>query len=167
MSDSYLRELERRWRESGAAIDEAAYLAERVRAGDLDRDKLDLAAYLGHEPAKQALNWESYPEPELMDWITGIVEYGESAVDALSRCLRMLTMVAYNQGQEHRFRFGDIRRPDAAGMVRITVWAWARLAQDCMRSELKNQLAAMMIHWALHDEDPAPEIRGNKKPGSD
>ena len=43
MSDAKLRELERRWKESGAVEDEAAYLLERVRVGDLTRERLELA----------------------------------------------------------------------------------------------------------------------------
>jgi hypothetical protein len=35
VSDDRLRELERRWKETGAVEDEAAYLKERVRAGEL------------------------------------------------------------------------------------------------------------------------------------
>ena len=38
MSDSNLRGLERRWRETGSVDDEAAYLRERVRVGDLTQE---------------------------------------------------------------------------------------------------------------------------------
>jgi len=51
MSDERLRELERRWRESGELDDEVAWLAERVRAGELSPRALELAAHLGHEAA--------------------------------------------------------------------------------------------------------------------
>lgn len=63
MSDERLRELERRWRESGDDADERAYLAERVRRGGLDgralllmeavwektasREDLEVLAYAG------------------------------------------------------------------------------------------------------------------------
>lgn len=52
MSDTKLRDLERRWRETGTVDDEAAYLLERVRVGDLTRERLDLAAYLGHRACR-------------------------------------------------------------------------------------------------------------------
>ena len=45
-----LRELERRWRETGAVEDEARYLAERLRTGRLSRERLALAASLGMTP---------------------------------------------------------------------------------------------------------------------
>lgn len=55
MSDQKLRDLERRFRETGSLGDEAAYLQERVRAGILPRVRVELAAYCGHEPAKRAM----------------------------------------------------------------------------------------------------------------
>lgn len=54
MTDSRLSRLERAWEASGSAIDEAAYLRERVRTGDLSRDRLDLAAYCGNQGARAA-----------------------------------------------------------------------------------------------------------------
>jgi hypothetical protein len=39
-----------RWRETNAPEDEAAYLCERVRLGDLSFDRLRLAAYVGGRP---------------------------------------------------------------------------------------------------------------------
>ncbi len=47
MSDGRLRELERRWKESGSVDDGAAWLRARLRAGTIDRDRLLLAAYMG------------------------------------------------------------------------------------------------------------------------
>lgn len=55
MSDERLREAERRWRETGAVEDEARYLLERVRAGDLAPERLELAARCGHRSAARAL----------------------------------------------------------------------------------------------------------------
>ena len=51
MTDETLRQLEREWKETNSDIDEAAYLQERVRAGDLDAQALELAAQLGHSAA--------------------------------------------------------------------------------------------------------------------
>jgi hypothetical protein len=46
MSDPKLRDLERRWRETGNVDDEALYLRERVRAGDLTQERLDVVRFL-------------------------------------------------------------------------------------------------------------------------
>ncbi|MDC3379462.1 hypothetical protein OAX78_04190 [Planctomycetota bacterium] len=71
MSDERLRELERRWKETQAVEDEAAYLLERVRVGDLEQEKLELAAYCGDGAAKAALGG-SGPIPTLDEWIQGV-----------------------------------------------------------------------------------------------
>lgn len=73
MSDTQLRALERRWRETGAVEDEAAYLLERVRAGDLEPIKLEHAAYCGHEASLKALG-QGLEELELAQWLAGVEE---------------------------------------------------------------------------------------------
>ena len=52
MSDARLRELERRFKESGLPADEEAWVRARVRAGDLDEARLQLLAYLGYPLAR-------------------------------------------------------------------------------------------------------------------
>lgn len=47
MTDARLRDLERRWKESGAVEDEVEYLKERLRVMDLAPERVDLAAYCG------------------------------------------------------------------------------------------------------------------------
>lgn len=49
--DERLRRLERAFRASGAVEDEAEWLRERVRRGELDPARLDAAAVLGHPAA--------------------------------------------------------------------------------------------------------------------
>ncbi|MDC3378773.1 hypothetical protein OAX78_00640 [Planctomycetota bacterium] len=56
MSDEKLRELERRSKQSGAVEDEAAFLLARVRTANLALERLELAAYCGHEGAQAALS---------------------------------------------------------------------------------------------------------------
>lgn len=51
MSDTRLRELERRWRETGAVTDEAGYLTERMRRGELSFQQLEIAALCDHPAA--------------------------------------------------------------------------------------------------------------------
>lgn len=52
---SKLDELERRWKRSGEVDDEAAYLLERTRTGDLTRERLEAAGLVGHAGAAHAL----------------------------------------------------------------------------------------------------------------
>lgn len=79
MSDRRLRELERQLAQ-GDAEAEPALLLERVRQGLLDPARLELAAYLGHPPARQAL-LERAPEAsgDLEAWVRGLADWGPGA----------------------------------------------------------------------------------------
>jgi hypothetical protein len=59
MSDERLRELERRWKETGSVEDEAKYLAERVRVGDLTLGNEE------HVEGRFGLLWRGRSQPEL------------------------------------------------------------------------------------------------------
>lgn len=59
MGDEQQRALERRWKETGSIQDEAAYLQAQLRAGELERERVQWAAALGHAAAK-ALRLESF-----------------------------------------------------------------------------------------------------------
>lgn len=110
MSDRRARQLERRWRETGSVEDQAAYLLERVRGGEIDRRRLDLVVYCGlipralvglpddYEPdfgqAERArLGWPVADLRSLREWVVGLDHWGVSvvaraaiaAVDYLSR----------------------------------------------------------------------------------
>jgi hypothetical protein len=79
MSDARLRELERRWKESGSPDDEAAHLQERARIGDLTRDRLELAAFCGHEAARKVA--ELPPATGVpTEWLTRIERSGRDSV---------------------------------------------------------------------------------------
>lgn len=85
MSDAKLRELERRWKETGSVEDEAAYLLERVRVGDLTRERLELAAYCGHEGARRAVGTGN--DDELVERVGNGTEAGRLGVS--EDCLRL------------------------------------------------------------------------------
>lgn len=55
MGDARLRELQSRWLASGSPEDEAAWLGLRFQLGDLEEPALEVAAYLGHGPARSVL----------------------------------------------------------------------------------------------------------------
>ena len=103
MSDQKLRELERRWRESGSVEDEAAYLRERVRVGDLTQERLELAAYCGHEGALRVTQLSPcQPSPEaLTERATAV---GKRVVALIA--LTVADLVLEKSGEEDDARAG-------------------------------------------------------------
>lgn len=81
MSDKRLREAERRWLQTGDFEDYARLLVECVRAGDLRRDRLELASYCGHEPSLCAIGRAELLRQDAAehDWVIGLVDYGREA----------------------------------------------------------------------------------------
>lgn len=61
MSDSKLRDLEKVWREGGSLEDEIAWHAERLRLGELEEDRLRLAAAFGRAAACELVGVEDRP----------------------------------------------------------------------------------------------------------
>jgi hypothetical protein len=81
VSDQRLRALERRWRETNSSEDEAAYLLERVRVGDLRIERLELAAYCRHEGAQKAVRGYSADEEVSIDhWAEALGAWGQEAL---------------------------------------------------------------------------------------
>lgn len=78
MSDARMRELERKWKQSGSAEDEAAYLLERVRIGGIPQIHLDALADFGDPAAMLAV---SVNEPlELPEAVQNLSNISEDAV---------------------------------------------------------------------------------------
>lgn len=65
MSDQRLRELERRYRESGLAADEADYLGEAVRVGRYQERRVQILADVGYVPARLLEGREEITPEEL------------------------------------------------------------------------------------------------------
>lgn len=97
MSDARLRALEQAWRASGEVEDHVAFLTEQVRRGVLDLEGVRLAAYCGHEAAREFLGVDApvYPtqpvsrprDPRrevreafsLESWLQGLRDYPQAA----------------------------------------------------------------------------------------
>lgn len=77
MSNSTLQTLERRWRESGAIQDEARYLVERVRTGELPQINLRLAAMCGCPPAVEAMG-PGPTETTVKDWLASFQQTADT-----------------------------------------------------------------------------------------
>lgn len=83
-SPEKLAELERRWRESKSPADEAAWLRERVKAGDLTEERLELAASCGHQGAERACGIvNASAAPRLEDMTRTLLRLPEAPVAAV------------------------------------------------------------------------------------
>lgn len=140
MSDARLREAERRWRESGAAEDEAAWLRERVRAGELGDDRLRLAAYVGHRPSVLALGAVPPAPAYVQAWVYGLERWGEEA------CLR--AAIAAARRACACLRPGSSRRRDAGALI-------ARAERQTLGHALGE--APELDPHVLDDDPPARE----------
>jgi hypothetical protein len=97
MSDERLREAERKWRETGAVEDEARYLLERVRVGDLTQERLE---YCGHPAAISCSGAPRTKHAEsFREWFTAIERFGsDAAIRAALTLGRSFMLPIWNAG---------------------------------------------------------------------
>ena len=135
MSDAKLRELERQWRESGSIEDEAAYLRERVRAGDLTQERLELAAYFGHAAAGHAL-----PAPLIQAATPANLGWERLEADgpeAVIRGLLAVSRAALNEWE----RAGRARSRPCASIAAVEAWL------ACKGSEQLDRVRKSCLQW--------------------
>jgi len=93
MSDERLRELERRWKETGSVADEAAFLHEMLRVDAITAPDLQLAALLDHDASRAVLGASDLPPPQGSEWEQALAAWGPGvlirAVVALARCVSL------------------------------------------------------------------------------
>lgn len=120
--DASLQALERRWRQTGAAEDEARWLAARLRTGDLPRERLVFAADLGHQGACLALN-RPVDEAEAIERLRG-GDPSQSALGRLGRAglVRLALAVVEEHGDLVQAHVGRVHRL-ATGLLGV-VRAW-------------------------------------------
>jgi hypothetical protein len=120
VSDDGLRELERRFRATGEPADEARWLAESLRAGRLARERLELAAFLGHPAAALALGTAAVADQ-------GAVQRWLAAFDDAARVAVVRAAVA-----GLRASFADVPSPRAdlaQALVLLEAWCLSGSAQ--------------------------------------
>lgn len=141
MSDVTLRDLERRWRESGAPDDAARWHLARLRAGALRPEALELAAWCGDVAAGAALG-PSAPtrQPaELLAWVAALGQWG-----AVAR------VVAAAAGAEHALEGAGVDRGDAAYEALARARAWAE--RPCVERSLAAVRAADALPFGWRPE---------------
>jgi hypothetical protein len=116
VSDARRRDLERRARETGSPADEAALLVERVRAGELTRARVELAACCGHAGAVHAVGGEPGALEELLTRVEafGPLEYAAALLAIARELARDATDLAPLLDETARALSGDLAASTAA-----------------------------------------------------
>jgi hypothetical protein len=153
MTDARLRALERRWRESGSLEDEVAYLLERLRTGDLLRDRVELAAYCGHAAARHALGAEAPPAPPRPEQVlTGITQKRWGAA-AKAQAFEIAAEIAAASFAEAGELTPPHRTPTPLATLRFAA-SWLGLEPRVLVEQTLRRLS----HWALGGAEwPAPD----------
>lgn len=150
MSDTRLRELERRWKISGTVEDEAAYLLERVRVGNLSRENLKRLAKFDHPAGYFALQNDHrrwyYTSDE--HYIRGIASFGGETLARVAMTCAAEVLPAWEESPLHE----DVRPHDLliAGIRALMMPTYATFS---MSTEAKNvaRIAANHLEWILNN----------------
>ena len=166
MPDARLRQLERRWLETGAPVDGAPLeqalarafadpvdrVRERLRLGLLDPARLQLACYLEHPVSAELLRQGGEPppptEPELEAWAQGLAYWGKPVAVRAAAAAARATLPLWTAGQ-----------PDEPRPARAVAAADAWLDCPC-EAHAALALEAAQAVWLLGDaqaraDDPA------------
>ncbi len=146
MSDTRLRELARRWRETGAPQDEAALIVERIRVGELKRERVRAAAILGYPAASLVMTHHKHQK---RSFIHALKVHGVGA----QGWIRALVIIQRKICADLNFR------PTPALILYILqlAWRWAHVS-DCRHvvSEAWNE--GNNCGLAALDLGPRPEV---------
>ena len=148
MSDEKLRELERRWKESGAVEDEAAFLVALVRSGELSPSSLLLAAVLGSEAAAEAAEASLLSEPagDLRERVVLAALETDSPREALLRiALGIATYeLAWSNSQRYiRTHHKPELKAAAAAMAAARAWLNSPSSPGAQRAEEASGAVSM------------------------
>jgi hypothetical protein len=142
--DERLRELERRFKETGAVEDEANWLRARVRAGTLSEQRLQVAAYVGHALAAKMLVEAGFEPRRIPRWrqrsvsdlASGLSEFGAEV--CARAALAMGPLVPQDALEDtETFAGGYLNRLSAGGRheARVASERWLLCpCADCSRA---------------------------------
>lgn len=160
MSDQELRELERRWKSTGSTDDEAAFLLERVRTGELWPERLELASYMAHAAAVVALGNRAPKVPANEgEWLDSL--YARWGQEAFIRAI--LAAVAYLDHDRHENPLLVEAVSLAEQWISGVSKAVPTLAMPTQRNSppKAKKITALYIHQALvrpSDWEPGPLV---------
>lgn len=142
-TDDRVRESDRKWRATGSVDDEVRHLLERMRAGRLIQERLDVAAYCGHAAAAQ-LSEHGPPSADVRnhDWIRGL----PGSTEARIRAAASAAEAVFAEG-------GDPR----AAELRRRVVAWLEAPSTPEAAALRAPAA--VLRRSLPGRDPPSLLR--------
>lgn len=148
MADQALRRVERSFHGTGSTEDEAAHLQARLRAGDLDRTRLRLAARLGHPAARLLVDDLSIGEL-ISD--SHLSAYTASSWGWRSRHPQDRDALLVVAETVMRFPLVEFRgRPGAKpGTVTYVRFLMRHLSREVDRDEVGPTIRAELLAWAL------------------
>lgn len=152
MSDARLRDLERRWRETGAAQDEAAYLNERVRTGEMDARMLTLASYCSYPAAVMAVCVR--PPDTTEEFIYSLDQWGIAAIGRAA-----VSMATFSHDCALRFRLPQPANEDQCGGVPDSALLRAALmnaARQIISPDTPNNRSETELRFSRVDRDIRP-----------
>ncbi len=140
MTEESLEALEARWRASGTAEDEGAWLLARARAGQLTHEWLELAAFCGHAGAAAVVDPVALEAQAELDWPERLAPLDREAL-ALGavEAVRALAPLWGELGGDQRLRLAvDLaamwtaaREEKALGLVDETAGLLGAIAGAC------------------------------------
>jgi hypothetical protein len=143
--DEQLRQLERRFKQTGTVDDEAAWLAARRAAGHLTADDLEVLAHVGSPAAARVLGVEAgSPEPDLRGWLEAFETRGRDVVQRVAVSIARTTVARWRAlvpDNDHPVRAVELARAVLEG----TAVANAK-ALKSMKSRLEK--AHQRVHAA-------------------
>ena len=170
MSHPALSPTRRRWIRSGDPTHEAAWLAQRVQAGGLPRERLCLAAHLGHPAARLAATRLGLALPSrhaqragagagLRQWILGL---GDACAPAerVTIARRTLAVLLHALDHDHDSAALDEHLSgEKPWSVLRTVAGWAQDALDELEDpeRVRRRVRVALLAWALAPGQAARE----------
>ncbi len=157
MSDARLREFERRWRDTQSAEDEAAYLTERLRAGELTATQL--WAYCGRPGAvlvmPHAATTVSPTVP--LRWVHGLERWGRRPCAAAALATLPLVWPLLREGVPWLASPND-HRPWSR--LRLAQFAAVReLAEEWLHRPTETTASRLAEHrWLARGLEPSPNL---------
>lgn len=113
--DVQVRDLQRRWQQTNDPRDEASYLRERCRTGNLTLDAIQIASYAGY-PAAYLVDHRIYPDAtapsqEIPHWILGLQRWGKEVLVEAARSAAITTLRAAKtiEGLEEQLTADQLR----------------------------------------------------------